>query len=135
MVYYIMVYNVYESFWKDSAVLPFDLSMTKGDKPMLRKENRTLTLAFLLILAWATAMAEKIEVRGKVAEIEKHGHARLNITIEDFNNAGFVLGDVVTVTAGNYTGDMPYLNGYYVERGEPMVRAYPGYTNIAVCIN
>ena len=70
-----------------------------------------------------------------MVEIEKYGHAQLDITIEDFNNAGFALGDIVTVTAGNYTGDMPYLNGYYVERGEPMVRAYPGYTNIAVCIN
>ena len=99
------------------------------------KKILSLALAFLLILAWATAMAEEIEVRGKVAEIEKHGHARLNITIEDFNNAGFVLGDVVTVTAGSFSGDMPYLNGYYVDRGETMVRAYPGHATIAVCIN
>lgn len=29
----------------------------------------------------------------------------------------------------------PQLNGYYVDRGEYMVRAFPGHTNIAVCIN
>ena len=55
--------------------------------------------------------------------------------MEDFTRAGFELGDVVTVTAGSYTGDMPYLNGYYVDKDEYMVRAYPGDTNIAVCIN
>ncbi len=30
---------------------------------------------------------------------------------------------------------MPYLNGYYVDRGEYLVCAYPGKKNIAVCIN
>lgn len=39
------------------------------------------------------------------------------------------------MTAGSYTGDMPYLNGYYVDRGDYMVRGYPGHTNIALCIN
>lgn len=94
-----------------------------------------LLLCFLLILALTPARAEGIEVRGKVAEIEKYGHARLDITIEDFSSAGFALGDVVTVTAGSFSGDMPYLNGYYVDRGEAMLRAYPGHAAIAVCIN
>lgn len=56
-------------------------------------------------------MAEEAVVSGAVAEIEKYGHARLDITIEDFERAGFALGDIVTVSAGSYTGDMPYLNG------------------------
>lgn len=30
---------------------------------------------------------------------------------------------------------MPYFNGYYVEKGEDFLRAYPGTENIAVCIN
>ena len=54
MVYYSMVYSVYRPSYKGTAVLPFDLSMTEGDLPMLRKENRTLTLAFLLILISST---------------------------------------------------------------------------------
>lgn len=101
----------------------------------MMKKYLSLALVFLLILALAPAMAEETAVRGQVTEIEKYGHSRLDITIEDFNNAGFALGDIVTVTAGSFTGDMPYLNGYYVDRGEAMVRAYPGHTNIAVCIN
>ena len=95
----------------------------------------SLVLAFLLMLAWAPTKAESVEISGRVSEIEKYGHVRLDITIEDFNRAGFDLGDIVTVTAGNFSGDMPYLNGYYVDRGEPMLRAYPGHTYIGVCIN
>ena len=99
------------------------------------KKLLSLSLAFLLILALSPAVAEETAVTGKVAEIEKYGHARLDITIEDFNAAGFALGDIVTVAVGAFTGDMPYFNGYYVDRGEYMVRAYPGHANIALCIN
>ena len=74
-------------------------------------------------------------VTGTVAAIEKYGHASLDITIEAFTKAGFELGDIVTVTAGSYSGDMPYFDGYYVDNGEYMVRAYPGHETIAVCIN
>lgn len=76
-----------------------------------------------------------ISVTGKVTEIEKYGHALLDIETENFSDSGFCLGDVVTVSVGNYTGDMPYFNGYYVDRNEYMLRAYPGHKNIAICIN
>jgi hypothetical protein len=33
------------------------------------------------------------------------------------------------------SADMPYLNGYYVDEGELMLRAYPGDDTIAICIN
>ena len=59
----------------------------------------SLVLAFLLILAAIPVSAEEVAFSGKVAEIEKYGHAQLDISIEDFNNAGFALGDIVTVTA------------------------------------
>ena len=74
-------------------------------------------------------------VTGTVTEIEKYGHAVLDVTIADFEALGFTLGDVVTVTAGDYTADMPYLDGYYVDSGEAMLRAYPGKDYLAVCIN
>jgi protein tyrosine/serine phosphatase len=59
----------------------------------------------------------------------------LDVTIQAFTAAGFELGDIVTVTAGTFEGDMPYFNGYYVDNGEYMIRAYPGHETIAVCIN
>ncbi len=74
-------------------------------------------------------------VTGKVIEVEKYGHAKLDTTILGFTAAGYALGDVVTVKGGSYTGDMPYFDGYYVDKGDYMLRAYPGHENIAVCIN
>ncbi len=100
----------------------------------MRKIIALLLCCFMLGVI-AAAAAETISMTGKVTEIEKYGHAVLDITIEDFDNAGFTLGDIITVKAGTYEGDMPYLNGYYVDRGEYMVRAYPGKTTIAVCVN
>lgn len=79
--------------------------------------------------------ADVPEIEGQVEFIEEYGHARLDISVDDFSAAGFELGDVVTVNAGSFTGDMPYLNGYYVGKNEYMVRAYPSDTNIALCIN
>ena len=78
---------------------------------------------------------EAVRVTGKVTEVEKYGHALLDISIEDFSKAGFALGDVVTVAAGSYNDSIPYFDGYYVDNGGYMVRAYPGHTYIAVCIN
>ncbi len=95
-------------------------------------------LAVMLMRYGKLAQPEVPEVpsvTGTVREVEKYGHASLDIRIEDFNAAGFTLGDIVTVTAGSYTGDMPYFDGYYVDSGEYMVRAYPGHETIAVCIN
>ena len=101
------------------------------------KKILSLVLVCLMVvsLALSVAVAEGVSVTGKVIEVEKYGHAKLDVTIEDFNAAGFTLGDVVTVVAGTYTGDMPYFDGYYVDNGQYMVRAYPSHVNIAVCIN
>lgn len=75
-------------------------------------------------------------VSATVTEIEKYGHASTDILIEDFYKAGFKTGDMLTVVFGNgFVLEAPFLDGYYVENGYPLVRAYPGHTNIAVCIN
>lgn len=101
------------------------------------KKFLSLVLALLMILSCALCAAADApaSVTGTVTEIEKYGHAVLDITISDFEKLGYQLGDVVTVTAGDYTADMPYLDGYYVATGEAMLRAYPGKEFIAVCIN
>ena len=106
----------------------------------MRKWKGFLSLVlclFLTVTAFSPAFAEEAElsVTGTIIGIETYGHAVLDISIEDFENAGFNLGDVVTVTTEHYTGDMPYFNGYYVDRGESLLRADPGTKNIAVCIN
>ncbi|MBQ3762030.1 MAG: tyrosine-protein phosphatase [Clostridia bacterium] len=99
------------------------------------KKLLSLLLCLTFALLCVPSVGEELRVTGKVTEVEKYGHALLDVTIEDFNALGFELGDIVTVKAGTYEGDMPYFNGYYVDRGEYMLRAYPGHTCIAVCIN
>lgn len=75
-------------------------------------------------------------VSGTVTSIEKYGHAVSDITIADFNKLGYKFGDMVTVVFNNgFVLEAPYLDGYFVDNGYPLVRAYPGQTNIAVCIN
>lgn len=75
-------------------------------------------------------------VTGTVQQIEKYGHALTDILIEDFYQLGFKKGDMVTAIFDNgFVIEAPFLDGYYVDNGAPLVRAYPGQTNIAVCIN
>ena len=75
-------------------------------------------------------------VSGTVKEIEKYGHAVTDILIKDFYGLGFKTGDTATaVFANGFVIKAPFLDGYYVDNGAPLIRAYPGQTNIAVCIN
>jgi protein tyrosine/serine phosphatase/S-adenosylmethionine hydrolase len=84
----------------------------------------------------ANSMYMAPNIAGTITQIEKYGHAVSDIQIADFNNAGFKFGDVVTVVFGNgFILEAPYLDGYYVNNGDPLVRAYPGQANIAVCVN
>ncbi|MBQ6805017.1 MAG: tyrosine-protein phosphatase [Clostridia bacterium] len=100
------------------------------------KKLVSLMLCLVMALTAVAALAdETITVTGKVTQIEKYGHALLDVSIADFLAAGFTLGDVVTVDAGTYHDDMPFFDGYYVDKGAYMVRAYPGHEFIAVCIN
>ena len=108
---------------------------------MIMKKHMTIALCLCLIfcavIGCSRAAGEEtpVSVTGTVRLIEPHGHARLDISIEAFKAAGFALGDVVTVRAGTYEGDMPYLDGYYVGEGEYMVRALPEAETIAICLN
>ncbi len=65
------------------------------------------------------------------------GGVYICITIDDFNALGFKYGDSVTVRFSNgFTmDDLPYFSGYYVNVGEPLLVAYPGYDYIKAVIN
>ena len=68
---------------------------------------------------------------------EEFGGVYIEITIDKFNEVGFAYGDSVDVVFSNgyILKDIPYFNGYYVDAGEPLLVAYPGYEYIKVCIN
>lgn len=75
-------------------------------------------------------------VSATITEIEKYGHASTDVLIEDFYNLGFKEGDMVTAIFENgFVLEAPFLDNYYVDNGQPLVRAYPGHTNICICIN
>ena len=74
-------------------------------------------------------------VQATVIEIEKYGHAVLDLTTADFFAAGYALGDIVCVRFGSYEAEMPFFDGYYTSPGSPMVRGLSSEKNIAVCIN
>ena len=65
------------------------------------------------------------------------GGVYLKIAIDDFNSKGFKYGDSVDVTFSNgyKLEDIPYYNGYYVDAGEALLIAYPGYDYIKAAIN
>ena len=50
----------------------------------------------MLLVIGVPAFANHVPVvTGKVVEVTKYGHARLDVTIESFDDAGFELGDIV----------------------------------------
>ena len=65
------------------------------------------------------------------------GGVYIKMTIDDFNKLGFEYGDSVTVEFSNgyKLEDIPYYNGYYVDAGQRLLIAYPGYDYIKAAIN
>ena len=78
----------------------------------------------------------KIENCGIIHETE-FGGVYIKSTIDDFNKLGFVYGDSVNVEFSNgfKLEDVPYYNGYYVDEGQPLLIAYPGYDYIKAAVN
>ena len=114
-----------------------DVDLAKAAEDYLKSIGMTTDeIATLKDNLSAQPIYEEPNVTGAVEEIEKYGHASTDILIEDFKDYGFEFGDMVTTIFHNgFVLESPFLDGYYVETGYPLVRAYPGHTNIAVCIN
>lgn len=74
-------------------------------------------------------------VKATVVEIEKYGHAVLDITTAELMADGYELGDVVCVRLGDFESSMPFFDGYYSNPGHPMLRGMAAEDRIAVCIN
>ena len=74
-------------------------------------------------------------VQATVIEIEKYGHAVLNMTTADFMAVGYELGDIVCMRFGTREYTMPLFDGYYSNPGGLLLRASDAEECIAVCIN
>ena len=98
--------------------------------------------AMLFLAACLTACTKKPDGALTVKDLSvihepEFGGVYLTMTIDDFNAQGFRYGDSVKVEFSNgYTmDDLPYFSGYYVNVGEPLLVAYPGYDYIKAAIN
>lgn len=101
-----------------------------------RTWTRAIPAAAALLLCFALpALCDEAGISTRVSQIDKYGHAVLALLPEALADAGFALGDVVTVTAGDFSRDMPYFDGFYVERGEFLLCAYPGGGGVRLCVN
>ena len=67
----------------------------------------------------------------------KFNSCTVNITIADFTELGFNLGDSCDVKFSNgyELKDVPYYNGFYVKNAYPVIVAYPSSSNILITYN
>ncbi|MCQ2470587.1 MAG: tyrosine-protein phosphatase [Clostridia bacterium] len=77
------------------------------------------------------------EVTSTIVRDPKYDSATVALSPEEFEKAGFKLGDSCDISFENgYTiEDVPFYNGYYVKNNEPVVVAYPGFKNISITYN
>ena len=105
----------------------------------VKKALTVLVLLSLLVVSCASSNSKK-EVPNEQATIvgfEKYGHANLDLTVEKIFEDGYKLGATVDLVFSNgyEFKDIPFFDGYYVKKGEPLLRAYPGHKTVAACIN
>ena len=109
-------------------------------RKLIRKHISILIVCVMLLNLSGCALAENSSgetksIQATVIEIEKYGHAVLDITTADFTGYGYELGDVVRVQFGSFELEMPFYDGYYSNPGSFMLRGLAPEKNIAVCIN
>ena len=100
-------------------------------------------LLFVLVglLTLATSCSDDDEgnkeptITGKITSYNEFGAAMLDFTQADMTEAGFTLGDVISITVDDIVLIMPYYDGYYTRNGEYLCVAYPTYPSICFTAN
>ncbi len=74
-----------------------------------------------------TVLEQAPSISGTVVKHERYDAAVTDLTTDDFANAGFAFGDScdVVFSSGYVLTDVPYFDGYYVRKSEPVIVAYP----------
>ena len=97
-----------------------------------------LILVGLLTLATSCSDDEgnkEPTITGKITSYNEFGAAMLDFTQADMTEAGFTLGDVISITVDDIVLIMPYYDGYYTRNGEYLCVAYPTYPSICFTAN
>lgn len=74
-------------------------------------------------------------LKGKITSYNEFGAAMLDFTEADMTEAGFTLGDVISITIDDKEIIMPYYDGFYTRNGEYLCVAYPTYPSICFTAN
>ena len=75
-------------------------------------------------------------LKGKITSYNEFGAAMLSFTETDMTNAGFTLGDVISITIDDKKEIvMPYYDGFYTRNGEFLCVDYPTYPSICFTAN
>ncbi|AEF86973.1 putative lipoprotein [Treponema primitia ZAS-2] len=74
-----------------------------------------------------------VELQGTVASVDKYGNVQTDISVEALAEAGYELGDIVTVQAGNINDPAPYVSTYSdVNRGNLLINLSDGKVQLAI---
>lgn len=109
----------------------------------MKKQNRlVISLAVFVSLFFAVVSCKKdipVEVdpilEGIISSYNEFGAAMLDFTEADMTQAGFALGDVITITVDSKEIEMPCYDGFYTRNGEFLCVAYPTYPSICFTAN
>ena len=74
-------------------------------------------------------------LKGKISSYNEFGAAMLDFTQADMTEAGFTLGDVISISIDDKEIIMPYYDGFYTRNGEYLCVAYPTYPSICFTAN
>ena len=74
-------------------------------------------------------------LEGIISSYNEFGCALFDITAADMTEAGFTLGDVISITIDDKEFITPYYDGFYGANGEYLCVAYPGYPGICFTAN
>ena len=103
--------------------------------------SSALFLILVGLLTLATSCSDDDEgnkeptITGKITSYNEFGAAMLDFTAADMTEAGFTLGDVISITVDDKELIMPYYDGYYTRNGEYLCVAYPTYPSICFTAN
>ena len=108
----------------------------------MKKSVKTVLISLMIMMFILSGCNKPEQELPKVENLDiqhetEFGGVYIKMEIDDFNKLGFVYGDSVDVVFSNgyKLEDIPYYNGYYVDAGEALLIAYPGYDYIKAAIN